>query len=400
MIAMKRLMQTLVFAVVMLCQQEKAAMVLEPANNAQGVVLMGKGMGALQEQTDWYKDSRYVQILAQSAAEKGFRYQNVEWHKKNDPAGYFAGLHPHERIDGAKKFAIFLLDTAYEMKKPNDLPIVLIGHSLGGQLWRCACNLIDPANKDLGSKETLAEELRNFIKNLIKNGPNSFQCNKGELLLLRSWQGPEKIVEPSVKMYSAQELEHLLDFVKEEVTQRYLAEIEQTWREAFAEIQAYKEKLFGYLPIHKNLKIRLITVGTPNDIGVFAYNKNVIQGYFNYYSNGDFVAPLIGTRKVPLQETIANISVHFEVQTDVHVPAIDQTFEPPKAEIHPGHLDLLGNEEMAYWLLKFPEELKIPVNAILGHEIKISYSMDPTKPPKILDENEEKNKRNKWCLIL
>jgi conjugal transfer/entry exclusion protein len=55
MIAMKRLMQTLVFAVVMLCQQEKAAMVLEPANNAQGVVLMGKGMGALQEQTDWYK---------------------------------------------------------------------------------------------------------------------------------------------------------------------------------------------------------------------------------------------------------------------------------------------------------------------------------------------------------
>lgn len=382
---MKRSMRGWLFALVLFSQQGKAAMVQEPTPKYDGIVILTHGMGAEVEKFRWYAESEYVKTVERNAHQAGLDYKFVPWFDAYNQGGVFAGLHPADRLIGGLVLAKEILNAARTY--PNGR-IILVGHSLGGQVLRCACNLIDPTRELIGLERSLLQELGIFAEAVAELAIDFVpEGQKVKRLLGNTWGVAEKIAEKfDAKYKGLGTFKYFLEFIKEGVTQEYLQEITLEWKKAFDETQKYKQQLFGNTPIHKNLINELITIGTPNDgLAVFGYNQNVIGHYINYYSCGDFIAPLIGKRYVAAQDTIADISVYFEIvspvcccyRSTVMVPSESRKYD----NYSPRHVDLIGNVQMAPWLLSVPERLGIGYDKFFGRETTVSFFNDQTKIP-------------------
>lgn len=361
--------------------------------------MKGGGFDWIRDHANQYNNSRYVKELKAAAKAKGLEYKYIQWVDDNDPGGHFAGLPVHQRIEGGVVLAKAILDAR---KKYPQGSIIVLAHSLGGEVAACACELTDPKNKDLGSQTSLREKIYGAIlvvgTTVFDTGLDLVGYNNIKNIILRGWNFSEQVAEKlgrdiDIRVFHNQELETLGKYIYGYVSQNYIAETSAAWEKAFAEIQNYKQQLYGAGRIHEGLVDLLITVGTPNSTGVFNYNPKIARKLFNYYSHGDCVAPLIGTRKASQGSsiTIADISVHFEVADNKYIAIPDKSFhDPDKADLAPGHGAMLGDERMGRWLLRFPEYSGFKADEILGKKTRISYQLDNNTPPLILGEKQHK----------
>lgn len=405
----KRLLQTGLFIFILTSQSNLASLLADQdCRYKNGIVILTHGMGAEPAKFDWYKNDPYVKTIANRAHQAGLNYLFVPWFGTNAPGGMFAGLLPEERIEGGRILAHAILDAVHEYKlnNPTRTPvIILIGYSFGGQVLRCACNMIDSANGSLGSRRTIGQELGFILSDILDFssalGVELLQFDRIGNLLVKGWRLSKDVVNLFGANLSRQgQLEHLMTFVKEEATQSYLANIEKAWYQAFDEVQKHKAVLSQSTQIsYEKLITRLITVATPNDgIGVFSYNNaSIINDYINYYSAGDYIAPLIGKPWHKAQASIADLSVNFEVNGKLVAAEPKLSLQQ---QYKPGHVDLIGNIQMAPWLLALPEELRINPNSFFGREMTISFFKDLTKAPLLTyNKNEQHDDNNCCCCI-
>ena len=405
----KRLLKTGLCILILASQSSYASLLADQDfQDEKGIVILTHGMGAEEGKFNWYAESDYIKFISLRAHCNGLRYKFVPWFGPNAPGGIFAGLLPEERIEGGRILAHAILDAIhdYKLNNPWRTPvIILIGYSFGGQVLRCACNMIDSANGKLGSKRTIGQELGLILSDILDFsaalGVDLFQFDRIENLLIKGWKLSKDVVNLFGANLSRQgQLEHLMAFVKEEATQSYLENIEKAWYQAFDEVQKHKAAIAGSTTISYNKLItRLITVGTPNDgISIFSYNNDhIINDYINYYSAGDYIAPLIGKPWLKAQASIADVSVNFEVNGKF-------VAAEPKLSLNqyykPGHVDLIGNIQMAPWFLEIPECFGVNPNRFFGRETTISFFNNLMhKPSFSYNKNDQPDSRNCCCCI-
>jgi len=326
--------------------------------NLSATVIITHGMGT--NGISYYQKSSYINSIKTSAKNIGHSTKTVTWLSEKDPNEKYAGLLPKERIRGAVKIAKKILD---ELQKEG--AVILVGHSYGGQVMKCACRLLNPNNKKI--EDSFIYDLIQIIKTLIE--PSKTHEDKflkpSEIISIISvgWHLTNGIISAIESAHVVNE--NLIKFIKQNISLSTNEEIKQEWAKAFDEITKYKKQLFPKGFDHRNSVTMLYTIGTihngSND-SIFSEDMDVIEHYINFYSDADNIPTLIGNRTAPTHTRVANLSVLLE----------------PEKNYAPTHQEFSGNIQMGPWITLIPNMFK---NFVWGKSYGVCFFKN--KPPQI-----------------
>lgn len=361
----------------------------------QATVFITHGLGT--EGIKYYQNSKYIDLIKESAQNLGHETICISWLEADSPAKGFAGILPQERISGAVKIAKEILN---EIKSGNK--IILIGHGYGGQVMACATRLLNPENAKL--TDSFIYELIYSIKNSMEDSAEVDQLTARHEM---TWRSPAfhdlssqeqdminqdqdlmnhdlvsqeltrtitpeaflktliwgwKISKSVFDMIESSNIvnQNLIKLIKQNVSLEFIDEIKNTWKSAFNEVQSYKNKIFKD---GKNIKdpkniidgfdfktsIQTIyTIGTAyNGDIVFSPDMKVVQHHVNFYSSSDSILSLSGL-------SISNKKLAPRHPRTINIEVL---FDPTKS-FAPKHAEFCGNVLMAPWILLIPNELK------------------------------------------
>lgn len=326
----------------------------------QPTVFITHGLGT--EGIKYYQNSRYIDLIKESAQTLGHKVICMPWLETDSQAKGFAGILPQERICGAVKVAKEILN---EIKSGNQ--IILIGHGYGGQVMACATRLLNPENAKL--TDSFIYELIYLIKNYGKDSgqiDQALTCQDLTCQDLTRAITPEAFIKTliwgwkiSKGVFDAIETSNivnpnLIKLIKQDVSLKFVDETKEAWRNAFNQVQSYKNKLFengkdrsDVFDLKNSIQV-IYTIGTAyNGDIVFCPDMQVVQNHVNFYSSFDSILCLSGLslsnkKLAPRHTKTANIEVLFE----------------PTKGFAPKHAEFCGNILMAPWILQIPQGLK------------------------------------------
>lgn len=296
-------------------------------------VIITHGLGT--QGIDYYQNSKYVDLITESAQNLGHETICIPWLDHNHKAKGFAGILPQERIESAIKIAKKILDEVKTKKS-----IILIGHGYGGQVMACATRLLNPENTEL--TDSFIFELIHTIKNFGSNeqtksiSPQTFIDS-----VVLGWRISKTVFD----LIESSNLANpdLIKLIKQNLSLKFTEETKKSWKSAFHEVQSYRKKILKDETANNNLIQTLYTIGTVNNGDMaFTPDMKIVQNHINFYSSSDSILLLAGKKQVSQHTRATNVEVLFEATKGTA----------------PKHDEFCGNILMAPWILLVPQELK------------------------------------------
>lgn len=313
----------------------------------QATVFITHGLGT--DGIKYYQNSKYVDLIKESAQSLGHEVVCVSWLDADSPEKGFAGILPQERISRAVKIAKEILN---KIKAGNK--IILIGHGYGGQVMACATRLLNPENTKL--TDSFIYELIYSVKNLVIGSVDVDQVLTRTItpealvkILIWGWKISKTVFNA---IESADVVNpNLTKLIKQNISLKFIDEIKAAWIKAFSQVQTYKNELFknGVEGFDCKNSIQIIyTIGTANNgDSVFLPDMKVVQNHVNFYSVSDSSLSFSGF-------SISSKKIAFRHPRNTNIEVL---FEPTKS-FAPKHTEFCGNVLMAPWILLIPNELK------------------------------------------